>query len=346
MRESFSGSVIHSSQFVDAQVAKDKRVLVVGGGKSATDCSAMAAKAGAGPVTLLQRNAHWPTPLYIAGLIPFQHVFLSRFGQALVEAKAGVYPGSSSIASMFRPVMGPIFAIVEALFAFQLGLKGDLRPKTGVVEDFYGFAQVQDGSFKALRDSGKVQVKLGEITKFTKEGVQVNSGEDVKADLVIFATGFTKDYSKLFESDVMKRLDMQKDGVYLYKHILPPAVPGLAFIGSETATIFNCTSAGLQAEWLARTLAGETKSSQTDHGLNEQTMTAEAHAIRDFARSWMPQTSSRSALVLLHQLHYYDQLLEDMGENPSRKSNPLAEYLGSYYSRDYNNIIGRSVRGV
>lgn len=158
------------------------------------------------------------------------------------------------------------------------------------------------------------------------------------SDVVIFATGFTKDYSRLFESDVIDKLDTQDDGLYLYKRILPPSVPNLAFVGSECATIFNCTNSGLQAEWLARTMAGETA-----QNLNEEFMAAEALAFRDFARSWMPETTSRSGLVLLHQLHYYDQLLHDMGENPSRKSNPVAEYLGSYHSRDYDNIVGRTV---
>ena len=74
-------------------------------------------------------------------------------------------------------------------------------------------------------------------------------------------------------------------------------------------------------------------------------MAAEVRAFQSFARSWMPPTSSRSALVLLHQLHYYDQLLKDMGEKPSRKSNMVAEYLGSYYSRDYNGIVGRPDAG-
>lgn len=340
--ESFSGDVIHSSQFLDARIAKDKRVLVVGGGKSANDCCAASARAGADSVTLLQRNSHWPTPLFIAGLIPFQHIFLSRLGQALVEAKVGVYPGSPSIASIFRPIMGPIFGIVEALFALQLGLRGDLLPKVGVVEDFYGYAQVQDGSFKELRDSGKVQVKQGEIQTFDVEGVKTKRNERIKADLVIFATGWTKDYS-FFPSDVMKQLDMQNDGLYLYKRMLPPAVPGLAFVGSEAVTIFNCTCSGLQAEWLARTLAGKSKLQKDD--LNPEAMAAEVRAFQSFARSWMPPTSSRSALVLLHQLHYYDQLLKDMGEKPSRKSNMVAEYLGSYYSRDYNGIVGRPDAG-
>lgn len=96
--------------------------------------------------------------MYVAGLIPFQHIFLSRLGQALVEAKVGVYPGSRSLASVFKPIMGPIFGIVETLFAFQLGLRGELWPKIGVVEDFYG-----DGTFKKLVDDGSVQVKPGEM---------------------------------------------------------------------------------------------------------------------------------------------------------------------------------------
>jgi dimethylaniline monooxygenase (N-oxide forming) len=135
----------------------------------------------------------------------------------------------------------------------------------------------------------------------------------------------------------MERLNVQKDGLYLYRHILPPSVPGLAFIGSECATIFNCTNSGLQA----RLLSGD-KAMKRTRCLGEKAMNDEAQTLQTFARSFMPETPSRSSLVLLHQLHYYDQLLTDMGENPSRKSNPMAEYLGSYYSSDYNNIVGRT----
>ena len=336
--DTFTGDVIHSSQFVDAKIAKSKRVLVVGGGKSATDCCTASVRAGAESVTLLQRNSHWSTPLYVAGLIPFQHIFLSRVGQALVEAKVGVYPGSRSLASVFKPIMGPIFGIVETLFAFQLGLRGELWPKIGVVEDFYGYASVRDGSFKKLVDDDSVQVKLGEVQQFMSDGIQTNKSDVINADLIIAATGFTKDYSRLFDNDVMKKLEPQNDGLYLYKRMLPPAIPGLAFIGSETATIFNCTSSGLQAEWLARLLAGKSKLHTTD--VTPEVMLDEVRAFQSFARSWMPSTPSRSGLVLLHQLHYYDQLLQDMGEKPSRKSNIVAEYLGSYYSKDYNGIVG------
>ena len=54
---------------------------MIGGGKSGIDLAIESKKAGASEVTLLRRNAHWPTPRKIAWLIPFQFIFLSRFGQ-------------------------------------------------------------------------------------------------------------------------------------------------------------------------------------------------------------------------------------------------------------------------
>ncbi|KAL3790471.1 hypothetical protein HJC23_012027 [Cyclotella cryptica] len=142
--DKYQGQILHSSQFSDVSIAKGQRVIVVGGGKSAIDCAVEAHRAGAAHVTLLSRKAHWPTPRKIAGVIPFQYVFLSRFGTALVSAHRGVYPdeGTGKAVSLFRtfgwPIVGGAFYAVEALFRLQLGLFGDRSPKADVVDDFYG----------------------------------------------------------------------------------------------------------------------------------------------------------------------------------------------------------------
>ncbi len=52
------------------------------------------------------------------------------------------------------------------------------------------------------------------------------------ADLVLYCTGYLKSYEYL-EGDMRARLDLQKDGLYLYRNVLPYAVPHLAFVGSE-----------------------------------------------------------------------------------------------------------------
>eukprot|EP00966_Prymnesium_polylepis_P117340 2711620-Prymnesium_polylepis.1 len=45
--DTFKGEILHSCQFLDASICKDKNVVVVGGGKSSIDCCVAAAKNGA-----------------------------------------------------------------------------------------------------------------------------------------------------------------------------------------------------------------------------------------------------------------------------------------------------------
>jgi dimethylaniline monooxygenase (N-oxide forming) len=144
-REAFPGAVLHSTAFTAAEAAgvRGKHVVVVGGAKSALDCALAAAGAGAASTTLLSRAARWGTPRKIAGLIPFQYVFLSRFGQALVSWFKGAWPTApasvGAVHAAIAPIMRPVFGLVEALFAFQLGLRGLRAPQLDVVADFYGY---------------------------------------------------------------------------------------------------------------------------------------------------------------------------------------------------------------
>ena len=144
--ESFKGTILHSSQYLSPKQVAGKRVVVVGGGKSALDI-AIDASAVAASSTLLYRSAHWGTPRNIAWLIPFKYVFLSRFGQALVSWYKGAWPSAPasvhSAHAVLAPVMAPVFRIVEWLFALQLGHRGDYRPSLDVVKDFYGYAQAR-----------------------------------------------------------------------------------------------------------------------------------------------------------------------------------------------------------
>ena len=229
----------------------------------------------------------------------------------------------------------PVFRTVEELFALQFGFKGDLRPKEDVVKNFYKVAMVLNSDLKNLRESGKVQVRMGEITKYVEDQVVLKDGSSLGADVVICATGFEQDYS-LFANDTLRDLDVQDDGIYLYRGILPENVANLAFIGHQAA-ISNISSYGLQAEWLARYLTNDLKEVPTPAGMNE-----DIQGRKQWARSWMPHSQTRAMNVLLHQTHYHDQLLQDMGENPSRKSNPLSEFFLPYEPADYDGIMGGS----
>lgn len=132
----------------------------------------------------------------------------------------------------------------------------------------------------------------------------------------------------------MKALDVQKDGLYLYRHAVPVNVPDLAFVGSEVATISNIATHGIQAEWLARLLKG-------GHQLpaaSQMQQAVDTH--KAWARGWMPETEARASLVLLHQIHFHDALFKDMGVAHRRKgANVLAELFMPYQPQDYNGFI-------
>ena len=118
---------------------KDKKVVVIGSAKSAEDIATVVMTHGkAASSTMVFRQAHWGTPLYIAGFIPFQYVFLSRFGQSLVSMYKGVWPGISPtqerLHKLLSPVMAPVFKIVETLFAYQLNQYGGWKPSMDVVK--------------------------------------------------------------------------------------------------------------------------------------------------------------------------------------------------------------------
>jgi len=335
----FNGEILHTSQVLQAEQIAGKKVVVVGNGKSAVDLAVASSNAGADSVTLLSRNAHWATPRLIADLIPFQYVFLSRLGQNLVLGLTGPLPGcspshSSVWYSVGQYIMPPIFKVVELLFAAQFrNVTGPTSPfnKVGVVEDFYGYAQVLDYSLRDKVKSGEVDWKVGAIDSFESDGAVLADGENVSADLVICGTGFQKEYS-VFDSATREKLNIESDGLWLFNHTVPTNVDNLAFVGSELAVISNISGYGLQAAWLSKLWSGEINA-------NKQDMESEVNEMKEWKRKWMPNTPSRSSLVLLHQIHWYDRIMRDIGMKASRKSNFLSEWFMPYESSDYHGVL-------
>lgn len=197
-----------------------------------------------------------------------------------------------------------------------------------------GYAHVLNSDLQELIKTKAVDFKIGQISHYlggSSVEISNSGGNTMDADLIIFATGFKPNYS-MFDERTLKDLNIEQDGLHLYHKILPPHVKNLAFIG-KAYTISNISSYGIQAEWLARMLKGSIPEPTTS------AMEMEIATHKKWSRSWMPQTSSRASLVLLHQTHYHDNLLRDMGENPLRKSNFVEEYFGPYQPRDYDGIM-------
>merc|ERR1711998_81211 len=125
----FKGQIIHCADYLDLEVAKDKHTISVGYGKSAFDCAQISAKVGKSS-TMLFREAHWPVPRKILGLVPFEYATFSRFGAGCLLP---AYPKQGCIERLVHALPGFLdgfWWLVAKIFAWQFGLNGepDLLP--------------------------------------------------------------------------------------------------------------------------------------------------------------------------------------------------------------------------
>jgi len=333
-KEVFEGEILHSYGFTKRVQAAGKRVVVVGGGKSAVDCAVAAVKGGAASVTLLFREAHWPVPRRILDLIPFKWATYSRFGHALLPTHHDVSSLAWWLHCLLTPFKWLVWRLVEVIFAWQFRLSGEMLPTSRIEIDVFTGGQILTYEARDMIASGTLTVRKDAIKRYTQGGVDLaRSQGSIAADLVVYGTGFVKSYDYL-DPEVQATLQLQRDGLYLYRSVLPVSLPGIAFLGSEVSTFNNVLTHGLQAVWLSRLFTGAMALPPP------REMQKAVEAEMNWKRTWMPSTSARAAIQQLHMPKYHDRLLADMGEAACRKSNPLFEAFVPYNARDYRALFG------
>lgn len=330
--ENFKGEILHSSTFRNREQVTGKRVVVVGGGKSAVDNAVSAASTGVSS-TLLYREAHWPVPRYLLNFIPFKWGTYSRLGHFMLQASHEEGPVATWFHAVLVPLKWLFWRIVELMFCLQFQLRGDAVPEIPIEIDLFTGGQILNYEYRDLLRKGEVHGIKGSIDHFVEDGVVLADGTQLQADVVIYGTGFGKSYG-LFDKATQQKLAVQKDGLYLYRNIIPPAVPNLAFIGSEVSTFNNILTHGLQALWLQQLLVGKmslpTQSSMLQAVEKEQA----------WKRSWMPPSSARASIWQLHMMKYHDNLCKDMQVPHRRKGfNFLAEIFVPYSAADYKDLF-------
>jgi putative flavoprotein involved in K+ transport len=194
----FRGEQHHSSQHPGPDAYKDKKVVVIGSNNSAFDICGALWEVGA-DVTMIQRSS--------------THIVksdsLMEFGLGDLYSERALKNGVTTFKA------DTIFASLpyRIMHEFQIPLYQQMAKKD---EDFYQRLEASgfrhdwgaDGSglfMKYLRRGsgyyidvgaadlvadGKIPVKQGQVVELTETGVKLDSGEELPADLVVYATGY------------------------------------------------------------------------------------------------------------------------------------------------------------
>jgi cation diffusion facilitator CzcD-associated flavoprotein CzcO len=234
--ESYSGRVIHSSEYRNPMPYTGQRVLVVGFGNSGGEIALDLANAGVN-VALAVRNPVQILPRDLLGFpILSWAILYRRLPARLVDV-----------------INAPVLRLAVGDFE-KLGLRRAAKGPRQMVEEDGRVPLIDIGTLARIKD-GSIRIRGG-IDRFTSDGVVFAGGTPEPFDAVILATGFRPDL-RLLMSDVAGVFD---------RHGMPlltgqaTAAPGLYFCGHITVPTGQLREIGIEARQIAASAKAYTRS--------------------------------------------------------------------------------------
>ena len=252
--ERFKGQLIHPQSWPENLDYRGKRVVIIGSGATAvTLLPAMADQAE--HVTMLQR-----TPTYVVSL-PSDDVVAKVLRKVLPESWAyaltrykniRIQRLSYHLCQQYPQAMRRLIRLGNRkLLPKDFALDVHFNPPYNPWDQ--RLCAVPDGDmFKAI-SSGKASVVTDHIAAFTEDGIELKSGQTLKADIVVAATGFNL---QLFGG-----AQISVDGVPVdmaskvaFKGLMLSGLPNFAFMVGYTNSSWTL-KVGLVGDHLSRLMA-------------------------------------------------------------------------------------------
>ncbi|XP_065290201.2 flavin-containing monooxygenase 5-like [Dermacentor albipictus] len=281
-RELFRGRVMHSRDFKYADDSfRDKTAVVVGFGNSALDI-AVNLSSVTRQVFLSTRRINW--------VIPSHHKSVPTDVYVLNQLRLWLFSWMS-LASFGRFLLG---MIKNAWDPKKLGLEADHDIMTqGLVVNQYIDGKLLDGTVKIR----------GPPQRFTERGLVMNDFEE-DVDAVVFATGFTP--ALPFPTDTLPR---DGERLLLYKMMIPPANPNVAFLGFVDANGSITPAFEMQARYMAQVFSGQVNLP------SREAMEAEVTTTQDKIKSCFVPTPRHS--LMIDKVAYVEDLAKVIGVKPN-----------------------------
>ncbi len=224
----FEGTVVHPQAWPEDIDVAGKRIVVIGSGATAVTLVPALARSAA-HVTMLQRS-----PTYVASL-PEKSPIAAPLRRVLPPGPAG------TVAKWFHALTTQAFYVTSRRFPKLVrrmllkGLERQLPADYDIATHFtpqynpwdQRFCAVPNGDlFKSIR-AGTSSVVTDHIERFTAKGLLLTSGDELKADIIVTATGL----QLLFLGGIALRVDgetVDPASRLTYKGMMLEDVPNLA----------------------------------------------------------------------------------------------------------------------
>jgi dimethylaniline monooxygenase (N-oxide forming) len=187
-------------------------------------------------------------------------------------------------------------------------------------------------NYYPLVADGRIQPHRSEIECFSRDAVQLKDGTVIPCDLVILSLGYLTPTLPFLPDEYRRVLEAEKDGPQLYRHMLHPRVPRLAFAGFNHGYM-HVPSVEVGIQWLCAHLQGDLVLPSCEE------MERSIESVRKWKRANIKFENARACAVSTRFQQYIDILLKELQISPYRKlPNPFAELFSRYGAADYKGI--------
>jgi len=197
--EQFNGTIITERDVRSLDIFNDKRVAVVGFGKSALDMSTFAARRSK-EVHHIFRTPRWTIPEWILG-VHFTHILFSRFGTVMMTSWAHPTPAERFLHGPLKAGINKFWDLIASVFKGQIERLGKNKdqaakerlnaviPKHKFLPDLRSAGALAPESYYPLVADGKIQPHQAEVSGFTRNGIQLQNGCEIPCDLAVLSLG-------------------------------------------------------------------------------------------------------------------------------------------------------------
>ena len=326
------GQVMHSSEYTDPAIVKGKRVVVLGGSKSATDIAVNAADNGATSVTMVYLEKVWRVPYFIGGINFKRLLYMRAQEQQFNSWGRNIF--QKTVAVITKPLVWANFRGLETMLKFQLGLKKwDMVPDNPIEKDVScSLPIVTPGLFEAF-EKGSVKPIQSTFEKYNGDEITLTNGEKIGCDIAILAVGWKLGVPYLGQAEQEKLID--SDGQYkVYRLAVNPDLPDMGFVGFNSSF---CTvlAAEMVANWLVRYADGQLKNQPSDGDMRKN-----IDMMLDWRRNERPAAKVYGGLCSApFHFKHFDELVADIGCKKKGRTNPLAEQFSYPNAKAYGTYL-------
>ncbi|WP_411150150.1 flavin-containing monooxygenase [Streptomyces sp. A30] len=230
-RDHYRGTIVHPQQWPEDLDYTGKSVVVIGSGATAVTLVPTMAEGGARHVTMLQRTPTYimrvPAEDRLANLLP--KILGAKLGYAATRRKNIVRQRLTY--TFFRHYPKAARKLIRAMNARALPKGFDVDTHFNPPYDPWDqrLCVVPDGDLFRTISEGRASVVTDRIRTFTENGVLLESGEELTADVVVTATGLNVRFFGGIAVSVDGKPLNPSDHV-AYKGTMLSGVPNLTFV--------------------------------------------------------------------------------------------------------------------